>query len=97
VKKNKDYTKEKEEIEYKETKEDKKDQKPVTGPYCELDESNPHPISLRFILILSSYLHLELPSGPFPSGFPTMYVFITSPCYMPHPSHPPCFDHPNIR
>jgi len=29
-----------------------------------------HPISLRCILILSSYLNLGLSSGPFPSDFP---------------------------
>ena len=31
----------------------------------------PHPTSWRSILILSTHLHLGLPSGLFPSGFPT--------------------------
>jgi len=31
----------------------------------------PHPTSCRSILILSFHLHLGLPSGIFPSGFPT--------------------------
>jgi hypothetical protein len=35
----------------------------------------PHPTSWRSILILSSYLHLGLPSGPFPSGFPTKTLY----------------------
>jgi len=39
-----------------------------------------HPISLRSIIILFSYLHLRLPSGPFISGFPTkiLYAFFIS-------------------
>jgi hypothetical protein len=37
-----------------------------------------HPISLRSILILSTHLHLGLPSGLFPSGLPTniLYAFV---------------------
>jgi hypothetical protein len=35
----------------------------------------PHPISLRSILILSTHLHLGLPSGLLPSGFPTNILY----------------------
>jgi hypothetical protein len=42
---------------------------------------SPHPISLRFSLLLSTHLHLGLPSGLFPSGFPIniLYAFLFSP------------------
>jgi hypothetical protein len=45
-----------------------------------------HPVSLRSIIILSSYLCLGLPSVLYPSGFPTkiLYAFLISPmhdCY----------------
>jgi hypothetical protein len=45
----------------------------ATGPYPEPTDSTPYPQldSLRFILIPSSNLSLALPSGPFPSYFPT--------------------------
>ena len=49
-----------------------------------------HPTSLRFILVLSSHLHLGLPSCLLPSGCPTktLYASVLSPhkCYMPCPS-----------
>jgi len=35
----------------------------------------PHPTSWRSILMLSSYLHLGLPSGIFPSGLPTKILY----------------------
>jgi hypothetical protein len=51
-------------------------QKPSTGPYPEPDESRPyHPVFLRSILILSTHLRLGLPSGLFPSGFPTNILY----------------------
>ena len=48
-------------------------QVPATCPYPEPDQSStcPHLTSWRSILILSSHRHLRLPSGLFPSGFPT--------------------------
>jgi len=50
-------------------------QEPATGPYSEPDESNSVQNFLLYFseihIILSSHLHLGLPSGLFPSGFPT--------------------------
>ena len=40
-----------------------------------------HPTSWRSILILSAHLHLGLPSGLFPSGFPTKTLYAP---YAPH-------------
>jgi hypothetical protein len=54
-------------------------------------------LSLRSILILFSHLCLGLPSGLFPSGFPTniLYAFFFSlhACYMSRPSQPPWLYH----
>ena len=45
----------------------------------------PHPTSWRSILILSTHLPLGLPSGLFPSGFPTKNLYTPSPhTYAPH-------------
>jgi len=44
--------------------------KPIQSTY-------PHPTSWRSILILSTYLRLGLPSGLFPSGFPTKTLYAT--------------------
>jgi hypothetical protein len=48
--------------------------KHTIGPYRKLTESASCPASLITTLILS-YLYLAIPSGPFPSGFPTKIVY----------------------
>jgi hypothetical protein len=61
------------------------------APYSEPVESNPHPqpFSLRSILIPSFHLCLALPSGFFPSGFPTksLYTFLSPPMRATCPAH----------
>jgi hypothetical protein len=68
--------------------------------WAKLIQSVPsRPIYLRYILILSSHICIGPPSGIFPSGFLAKFLydfFGLHECYMPFPSHPPWFDHPNI-
>ena len=54
---------------------------PPTVPILsQLDQSiPPHPTSWRSILISSSHLRLGLPSGLFPSGFPTNTLYTPPP------------------
>ena len=59
---------------------------------------HPHPTSCRSILILSTHLCLGLPSGIFPSGFPTKTLYtplLTHTRHMPSPSHSSRFYHPH--
>jgi hypothetical protein len=53
----------------------------------------PQTISQRSILNISSHLHLGLPSGLFPLGFPTktLYTFLSSPVRATCPAHLICF------
>ena len=67
-------------------------QMPATYPYPEPYRSSPYPhISLfwRSVLILSFHLRLGLPSGLFPSGFPTKYLYtpLFSPIRATCPTH----------
>ena len=56
-----------------------------------IQSTYPHPTSWRSTLILSSHLHLGLPSGLFPSGFPHQDPIrpplLTHTCHMPSSSH----------
>jgi hypothetical protein len=60
-------------------------QEPPTGSHPEPYRSN--------LIQLPNYLCLCLPSGLFPSGFPTN--ILPHSCYMPRPSHPSWLDYSN--
>ena len=46
-----------------------------------------HSTTWRSIVLFSTHLRLGLPSGLFPSGFPTKTMYAPISGYMPHPSH----------
>jgi hypothetical protein len=61
-------------------------QEPTSCPFSEPDQSSPcpHPSAWRLPLILSSHLHLGLPSGLIPSSLPHQNPLCSSPPYVLH-------------
>ena len=64
-------------------------QAPATCPYPEPARSSPRSTSWRSIPILSTHLHLGLPSGLLPTGFSTktLYAPLSSPVSATCPAH----------
>jgi hypothetical protein len=62
---------------------------PVPTSATSVQSMHPHPMSCKFILILSSHLTLGLPSGLLPSGLPTenLYAPLLSPTRDKSPAH----------
>jgi hypothetical protein len=60
-------------------------QKPITGQYPEIIKSNPRPISLKFLLILSSQVRLEHARSVFNFEFfmDTYLQMLSSPAHLP--------------
>ena len=65
--------------------------KPATSPFPEPDQSTPchYPTFWRLIYVLLFHLLLVLPSGLFPSDFPTKTIHapLPSPIHATYPSH----------
>jgi hypothetical protein len=76
-------------------------QDPANSPYPKPDKFSPcpHPTYWKRITRVSFHLHLGLPNGLLPSGFPTKtpYAPLLYPhkCHVSRPSHYSRYDHPN--
>jgi len=66
-------------------------QAPATRTYSETDQSSPFPppYLLKITLILSTNQRVGLPSGVFPSGLPTKFLYapLPSPIRATFPTH----------